>query len=323
MGTSAWLLSKAALHPSIAAISVAVVGVRAFGVSRATLRYLERLASHDVTLRLLARLRVAVYRALVPLAPARLAGHRSGDLLGRVIEDVAALETLYVRVVGPSVAAVGDRACSWCSCCWPFGPSAGGGGRRRPRGERNGLPLARLAAGPGPGTTPRLAARASSSARLVDGVQGQAELLAFGREADHAAAVGAVSRGSGRRTAAPRPRLRSRRRARGPRRGPDRGRRARPRDPIRPRRDDSTASTLAVVTLLTLAAFEAVATLPAAWTGMAVVRRVGSAGSSRSRTSRPRSSSPPAPARAGPRASSRCAICASPTRASLASRSTA
>ena len=57
-GTSAWLLSKAALHPSIAAISVAVVGVRAFGISRATLRYLERLASHDVTLRLLARLRV-------------------------------------------------------------------------------------------------------------------------------------------------------------------------------------------------------------------------------------------------------------------------
>lgn len=59
-GTSAWLLSKAALHPSIAALSVAVVGVRAFGISRATLRYLERLASHDVTLRLLARLRVAV-----------------------------------------------------------------------------------------------------------------------------------------------------------------------------------------------------------------------------------------------------------------------
>ena len=63
-------LSKAALHPSIAALSVAVVGVRAFGISRATLRYLERLVSHDVTLRLLARLRVAVYRALVPLAPA-------------------------------------------------------------------------------------------------------------------------------------------------------------------------------------------------------------------------------------------------------------
>ncbi len=106
MGTSAWLLSRAALHPSIAVLSVAVVGVRAFGVSRATLRYLERLVSHDVTLRLLARLRVAVYRALVPLAPARLVDHRSGDLLGRAIEDVAALEGLYVRVLGPSLVAV-------------------------------------------------------------------------------------------------------------------------------------------------------------------------------------------------------------------------
>ena len=58
MGTSAWLLSKAALHPSIAALQVAIVGVRAFGVSRAVLRYVERLSSHDVTLRLLARLRM-------------------------------------------------------------------------------------------------------------------------------------------------------------------------------------------------------------------------------------------------------------------------
>ena len=129
MGTSAWLLSKAALHPSIAAISVAVVGVRAFGVARATLRYLERLASHDVTLRLLARLRVAVYRALVPLAPARLAGHRSGDLLGRVIEDVATLETLYVRVIGPSLAAVGGGRPRRARAV-ALRRLAGGGGRR-------------------------------------------------------------------------------------------------------------------------------------------------------------------------------------------------
>jgi ABC-type transport system involved in cytochrome bd biosynthesis fused ATPase/permease subunit len=107
MGTSAWLLSKAALHPSIAALQVAIVGVRGLGVTRAAFRYLERLSSHDVTLRLLARLRVTLFRALVPLAPARLQAHRGGDLLGRVIEDVSTLEGLYVRILGPSLAAIG------------------------------------------------------------------------------------------------------------------------------------------------------------------------------------------------------------------------
>ncbi len=106
LGTAGWLLATAALRPSIAALSLAVVGVRAFGVSRAVLRYLERLASHDVTLRILARLRVAVFRALVPLAPARLVSRRSGDLLSRLVEDVASLEALYVRVAGPSLAAL-------------------------------------------------------------------------------------------------------------------------------------------------------------------------------------------------------------------------
>ena len=74
MGTSAWLLSKAALHPSIAAISVAVIGVRAFGVARATLRYLERLASHDVTLRLLALTWARIRSSPARAPPSRAAG---------------------------------------------------------------------------------------------------------------------------------------------------------------------------------------------------------------------------------------------------------
>jgi thiol reductant ABC exporter CydD subunit len=58
IGTSAWLISTAALHPSIADLGVSVVGVRFFGISRGVFRYLERLVSHGVTFRLLARLRV-------------------------------------------------------------------------------------------------------------------------------------------------------------------------------------------------------------------------------------------------------------------------
>src|SRR5207302_1447593 len=53
LATSGYLISRAAQHPPILELSVAIVGVRFFGVSRAVLRYLERLAGHDATLRAL------------------------------------------------------------------------------------------------------------------------------------------------------------------------------------------------------------------------------------------------------------------------------
>jgi ATP-binding cassette subfamily C protein CydC len=106
IGTSAWLISTAALHPSVADLGVSVVGVRFFGITRGLFRYLERLVSHDVTFRLLARLRVWFYERLEPLAPARLMEYRSGDLLARVIGDVETLENFYVRVISPSLTAV-------------------------------------------------------------------------------------------------------------------------------------------------------------------------------------------------------------------------
>jgi thiol reductant ABC exporter CydC subunit len=191
LGTSAWLLSKAALHPSIAALSVAVVGVRAFGVSRATLRYLERLVSHDVTLRALARLRVGFYRALVPLAPARLADRRSGDLLGRAIEDVAALEGLYVRVLGPTLVAVAVAALLGAALL-PFGAALAAVAIAGYVVSGSALPWLARRSGIAPGR--RLARlRGELSALLVDGVQGRPELLAFGREDDHAKAADAAS----------------------------------------------------------------------------------------------------------------------------------
>ena len=106
MGTSAWLISSAALHPSIAILEVAIVGVRFFGIARAVFRYLERLISHNVTFKLLGRLRVWFYEKLEPLAPARLMEYRAGDLLARIIGDVETLENFYVRVVAPSLTAI-------------------------------------------------------------------------------------------------------------------------------------------------------------------------------------------------------------------------
>ena len=70
LATSGFMLARASEHPGILAISVAVVAVRAFSVGRGVSRYLERLTSHDVAFRVLADIRVAIYRRLERLAPA-------------------------------------------------------------------------------------------------------------------------------------------------------------------------------------------------------------------------------------------------------------
>lgn len=106
LGTSADLIARAALQPGIAALQVAIVGVRFFGIARAGLRYLERLVSHSVNFRLLAELRVWFYSKIEPLSPAKLQDYRSGDVLQRVIGDIETLENFYVRVLAPPLSAI-------------------------------------------------------------------------------------------------------------------------------------------------------------------------------------------------------------------------
>jgi ATP-binding cassette subfamily C protein CydC len=106
MGTSAFLISTAALHPSIAELQVAIVGVRFFGISRGVFRYLERLVSHSVNLKVLTRLRVWFYKSAERIAPAGLQSDRGGELLNRIMSDLEVLENFYVRVVAPVVVAL-------------------------------------------------------------------------------------------------------------------------------------------------------------------------------------------------------------------------
>src|ERR1700749_2170704 len=73
LAVSGFLLARASQPPSISAISAAVVAVRALSIGRGVSRYLERLSSHDVALRVLAQVRVAIWRRLEALAPAGLA----------------------------------------------------------------------------------------------------------------------------------------------------------------------------------------------------------------------------------------------------------
>ncbi|RSD20249.1 thiol reductant ABC exporter subunit CydC [Amycolatopsis eburnea] len=97
--TSGWLIAKASQQPPILTLTVAVVGVRAFGLGRAGLRYVERLVTHDAAFRIAGRLRVRVWNALVRLGPAR--GPRAGEGQRRLVADVDTVRDLLPRVVSP------------------------------------------------------------------------------------------------------------------------------------------------------------------------------------------------------------------------------
>jgi thiol reductant ABC exporter CydC subunit len=196
LGTSGFMLARASEHPSILAISVAVVAVRAFSVGRGVSRYLERLTSHDVAFRVLADIRVAIYRRLERLAPAGLATFRSGDLLSALISDVDATQDLFIRGIGPPLAAALVGAGAVTVCLLILAPAGGV------------LALGLLAAGaavpPLAVAGSRRAARTAAPVRgelgatVTDLLSGAAELHAFGAQD---AALAAVAEADGRLTA--------------------------------------------------------------------------------------------------------------------------
>jgi len=106
MATAGYLISRAAERPEILSLMLAIVAVQFFGIGRPVLRYLERLASHDMTLRVLGGLRARFYERIEPLAPAELDCYRKGDLLSRMVADVDALQNLYLRGLEPPLVAL-------------------------------------------------------------------------------------------------------------------------------------------------------------------------------------------------------------------------
>ncbi|WP_328696282.1 thiol reductant ABC exporter subunit CydD [Streptomyces sp. NBC_00342] len=106
MAVSGWLISRASEQPPVLYLMVAVTATRAFGIGRAVFRYAERLVSHDAVLRMLAALRVDVYRGLERIAPAGLRRTRRGDLLSRLVADVDAFQDYWLRWLLPAGTAV-------------------------------------------------------------------------------------------------------------------------------------------------------------------------------------------------------------------------
>lgn len=106
-GVSAWLITKAWQMPPVLDLTVAAVAVRAFGISRGVLGYCQRLASHDVALRAAGNARTGLYRALAESPPDVAMRLPSGQLVARIGTSVDDLADVLVRAVLPiAVAAV-------------------------------------------------------------------------------------------------------------------------------------------------------------------------------------------------------------------------
>ncbi len=185
---SGYVVGRAALRPGLQAIVGILAAVEVLAFLRGPLRYEERLVGHDAALRALTRWRVWLYDCLTPRVPAALAGWRSGDLLARAIDDVDALQDLYLRTLLPVAVAVGACAIGTAAVglILPWAALA------------LGIPLAVALTVPAvltwrrSGDDEMAALSGTLSAQVVDALQGAPELLAFGADGAVLRAVGAL-----------------------------------------------------------------------------------------------------------------------------------
>ncbi|MDR7085206.1 thiol reductant ABC exporter CydC subunit [Aeromicrobium panaciterrae] len=104
--TSAWLIVRAAEHPPVLYLMVAIVSVRFFGVGRAVFRYAERLLTHHVALSRMIDDRVHAYQNLERSAPTGLPRQRRGDIISRVVSDVTTSQDALLRIRLPWIYAI-------------------------------------------------------------------------------------------------------------------------------------------------------------------------------------------------------------------------
>jgi ATP-binding cassette, subfamily C, bacterial CydC len=187
MTAAGYLISRAAEQPPILALTTTIVVVRFLALARPLARYLERLASHDLALRALGRIRSTVYRDIEPLAPGELDAYRRGDLVNRLVADVDALQGLYIRGIGPPLVALAVSTACVVATAFVLPAAAvvlalglALGGVAVP------LLAARLSRFVG---RRQAVARGELAAELTEILRGAPELAAYGREDDAFARV--------------------------------------------------------------------------------------------------------------------------------------
>lgn len=194
MATSGWFIAAmAAAGASGASMNYFTPAalIRAAAILRTVGRYLERLVTHDATLRQLAGLRVWFYAHLEPLAPARLQQFHSGDLLSRIGADIDALDNLYLRTLVPiTVAGAGLALCTAFLASFDSGVALFALGMLLVAGVL--VPLWTQSRGAAPGRR-MVETEATLRSLAIDGIQGLPELLVYGADDAHAQRLHALS----------------------------------------------------------------------------------------------------------------------------------
>ena len=104
--SSGWLITMAAQHPPILTLTVAIVGVRFFGISRSVSRYAERVLSHKAVFDRLTSLRVTLYQKIAASSIKFVQEFSSSAAVKTLVDDVERAQEYQLRVVLPRAAAV-------------------------------------------------------------------------------------------------------------------------------------------------------------------------------------------------------------------------
>ncbi len=112
LGTSGWFITSAALAGLAGSavmfnVFVPSAAIRLLALGRTFGRYAERTVTHDATFGVLAALRERLFRGWATPDAARALLRRPSRLLFRLTGDIDALESVYLRLIVPAVAACG------------------------------------------------------------------------------------------------------------------------------------------------------------------------------------------------------------------------
>ncbi|MBC7002524.1 cysteine/glutathione ABC transporter ATP-binding protein/permease CydC [Photobacterium sp. BZF1] len=155
-------------------------GVRGFSIARTAGRWGERVVSHNATFKLLADLRLFFFRKLTPLIPGRQTNLRDADLLNRLVADVDAMDHVYLRLVSPLLIGVIGLLAITGFLAW-FDPTIGLTLGAILLALMLILPVIFYRLGKANGETLTMA-KANYRVKMLDWIQGNAELLLFNAE---------------------------------------------------------------------------------------------------------------------------------------------
>ena len=121
IGTAAWIIASAALHPPLSALALAITMVRACGIGRAVFRYLDRLLSHRLAFACYEDLQQATYRRSAAAIPMREGNVREGAFLHDLLTGCETLRDFYLRTV-PQPLIAGMLTALTCAALLPLSP---------------------------------------------------------------------------------------------------------------------------------------------------------------------------------------------------------